>query len=172
MARFDSLRLRQSGMVLLICLVFLLMSSLIGVAAMQGAVSQQKNVGGLRHRHQSFQAAESGLRLGESIVRRTPDVIPVCASISACAPPVESTSLVVGGTNPVSAVTWITLKGGLYGVQSLGVVDLPPAPPSALYRVTAVGISGQTRTVLETVYAREGAPGKVRYQRVLWRQIQ
>ena len=54
----------QAGMVLLISLVFLLVLSLIGLASMQGAVSQQKITGSVWHRNQSFQSAESGLRLG------------------------------------------------------------------------------------------------------------
>lgn len=102
--------------------------------------------------------------------------MPVCHSIIACAPPEESFSLVGAGTNPVSAVTWVAFKGGFYGVQSLGdgaeLAHLPPLSPAALFRVTAVGLAGQSRTVLETVYARVEEGGSVRFRRVLWRQLQ
>lgn len=164
---------RQTGMVLLISLVFLLVLSLIGLASMQGAVSQQKITGSVWHRNQSFQSAESGLRLGESVIRRAGATLPVCRSITTCAPPVESSQVVEAGTHPVSAVTWVALKGGLYGVQSLGMgmglAGLPAETPAALYRVTAVGSNGQVRTVLEAVYAQ--AEGGQSVHRVLWRQL-
>ena len=163
----------QAGMVLLISLVFLLVLSLISLASMQGAVSQQKITGSVWHRNQSFQSAESGLRLGESVIRRAGATLPVCRAINSCAPPVESSQVIEAGTNPVSAVTWVALKGGLYGVQSLGVgvgmAGLPAETPAALYRVTAVGSSGQVRTVLEAVYAQ--AEGGLSVHRVLWRQL-
>nr|MCV2230106.1 pilus assembly protein PilX [Pseudomonas sp. AU10] len=167
---------RQTGMVLLISLVFLLVLSLIGLASMQGAVSQQKIASGVWHRNQSFQSAESGLRLGESIVRRVGVVLPLCKSISTCAPPGESFSVMGVGANPVSAVSWFALTGGLYGIQSLGqsigLAGLPPQTAAALYRVTAVGLSGQSRTVLETVYAQVNEEAGPRFRRVLWRQLQ
>lgn len=176
MTRRDSIHPRQTGMVLLISLVFLLVVSLIGLASMQGAVSQQKIAGSAWHRNQSFQSAESGLRFGELIVHRAGSALPLCHSISTCAPPGESSSVVGGGANPVSAVAWVAMKGGLYGIQSLGqgfgLVDLPPETAAALYRVTAVGLSGQSRTVLETVYARVDTGAGQRFRRVLWRQLQ
>lgn len=167
---------RQSGMVLLISLVFLLLLSLIGLSSMQGAVTQQKVAGSLWHRNQSFQSAESGLRLGEAVVQRAFAGLPACQSSVTCAPPEESFSVTNAGVNPVSAVTWVALKGGLYGVQSLGMAiglaNLPPQTSAALYRVTSVGLSGQSRTVLESVFARVEQEGGSRFQRVMWRQLQ
>ena len=167
---------RQTGMVLLISLVFLLVLSLIGLASMQGAVSQQKIASGVWHRNQSFQSAESGLRLGESIVQRTGAAVPLCQSISSCAPPQEAFSVVSPGANSVSAVSWVALTGGLYGIQSLGqgtgLVGLPPETVAAVYRVTAVGLSGQSRTVLETVYAQVNVAAGPIFRRVSWRQLQ
>ena len=163
-------------MVLLISLVFLLLLSLVGLSSMQGAVAQQKMASSLWHRNQSLQRAESGLRLGESSVWRAFAGLPLCQSIVTCAPPDESSSVVGAGTNPVSAVTWVALKDGLYGVQSLGlaigVAQLPPQTLAALYRVTAVGLSGQLRTVLESVYVRVEEQGVSRFRRVAWRQLQ
>ncbi|MFT0473416.1 PilX N-terminal domain-containing pilus assembly protein [Pseudomonas antarctica] len=176
MLSFHGFYLRQKGMVLLISLVFLLVLSLIGMASMQGAVSQQKIAGGVWHRNQSFQSAESGLTLGESTALHAGAGLPLCRSISACAPPQESFSVVGAGSNPASTVNWIALKGGLYAVQSLGqgagLAGLPPATPAALYRVTAVGLSGQSRTVLEAVYAQVSEEVGAGFRRVLWRQLQ
>ncbi|MEO8489562.1 PilX N-terminal domain-containing pilus assembly protein [Pseudomonas sp.] len=172
MMRSSAISLRQTGMVLLVSLVFLLMLSLIALASMQGAVAQQKMSGSVWHRNQSFQTAESGLRLGEAIVRKAAGTLPPCQSISTCAPPQEAYAVVSGGANAASAVTWVSVKGGVYGLQSLGRVDLPTAAPAALYRVTAVGLNGQARTVLETVYARMDEGDGVRFRRILWRQLQ
>lgn len=167
---------RQRGMVLLISLVFLLLLSLVGLSSMQGAVTQQKIVGSLWHRNQSFQSAESGLSLGESSVRQVPSALPLCQTIAACTPPGEAFSVAGAGMNPISGVNWVALKGGLYGIQflgpALGVAHLPPHAPATLYRVTAVGLGGQSRTVLESVYARVAEEGGARFRRVAWRQLQ
>lgn len=167
---------RQAGMVLLVSLVFLLLLSLLGVASMQAAVTQQKAAGSLWHRNLSFQQAESGLRLGELRVKRGSARLPVCQSIVTCAPPTEAFSVVGAGVNPASAVTWVALEGGLYGVQSLGpgvgLVHLPPQTTAEVYRVTAVGLNGQARTVLESVYVRVEEQGSSRFRRVAWRQLQ
>jgi type IV pilus assembly protein PilX len=163
-------------MVLLISLVFLLLLSLVGLSSMQGAISQQKVAGSLWHRNQSFQSGESGLRLGESAVKRDGSGLPECHSMTTCAPPEEAFSLIGAGTNPVSAVTWVALNGGFYGIQSigsgLGLAHLPPQTSAQLFRVTAVGLGGQSRTVLESVYARVEEGGRVWFQRILWRQLQ
>ncbi|MGH8449000.1 PilX N-terminal domain-containing pilus assembly protein [Pseudomonas sp.] len=163
-------------MVLLISLVLLLLLSLVGLSSMQGAISQQKVAGSLWHRNQSFQRGESGLRLGESAVRRDSSALPECHSITTCAPPEEAFLLIGAGKNPVSAVTWVALNGGFYGIQSigsgLGLMHLPPQTSAQLFRVTAVGLGGQSRTVLESVYARVEEGGRVWFQRILWRQLQ
>lgn len=170
------IRVRQAGMVLLISLVFLLVLSQVGLSSIQAAVSQQKVASSLWHGNQSFQTAESGLRLGESAVQRSGLGMPVCHSIIRCAPPAEAFSLTAAGTNPASAVTWLALKNGFYGIQSLGegegLAHLPPRSQASLFRVTSVGLAGQTRTVLETVYARVEEGGRVKFRRVLWRQLQ
>lgn len=169
-------QVRQAGTVLLISLVFLLLLSLVGLSSMQGAISQQKVATSLWQRNQSFQTAESGLRLGESAVRRGGLALPLCNSIISCAPPADAFSVVGAGPNPVSTVKWVAFKDGVYGVQSLGLgmgqAHLPPHTPAALFRVTAVGLGGQSRTVFETVYARVEEANGARFRRVLWRQLQ
>ncbi|WP_455824586.1 PilX N-terminal domain-containing pilus assembly protein [Pseudomonas graminis] len=162
-------------MVLLVSLVLLLLLSSLGLASMQAAVAQQKVAASLWHRNQSFQHAESGLRLGELRVKLDSARLPVCQSIATCAPPTEAFSVVGAGVNPASAVTWVALEGGLYGVQSLGagvgLVHLPPHTSAEVYRVTAVGLNGQSRTVLESVYVRVDEQGSLRFRRVAWRQL-
>ncbi|MCF5664293.1 MULTISPECIES: pilus assembly PilX family protein [Pseudomonas fluorescens group] len=171
-----AIRFRQAGMVLLISLVFLLLLSLIGLSSMQGAVIQQKITGSLWHRNQSLQSAESGLRRGESAIQQSFSTLPLCRSIITCAPPQAAFSVLAPGVDPGSGVTWVALTGGLYGIQFLGpavgLAHLPPQTPAAVYRVTAVGLSGQLRTVLESVYARTEQEGNSRFRRVAWRQLQ
>ncbi|WP_339427183.1 MULTISPECIES: pilus assembly PilX family protein [unclassified Pseudomonas] len=172
----EGIRLRQAGMVLLTSLVFLLLVSLIGLSSMQGAVTQQKIAGSLWQRNQSLQSAESGLRRGEQAIQRSFAALPLCPSMVACAPPQAALSVVGAGVDPVSGVTWVALKGGVYGIQFLGpavgVVHLPPQTRAAVYRVTAAGLSGQLRTVLESVYVRVDEEGGSRFRRVAWRQLQ
>lgn len=76
-------------------------------------------------------------------------------------------------------VRWVSVADGLYGVQNLGQsvapAHLPAATATHLYRVTGIGLRGQSRTVLESIYARyqgaeEAAPH--RFRRVMWRQLQ
>lgn len=169
-------RSAEAGMVLLISLTFLLLLTLIGLSAMQMATSQEKITGSILQRNQSFQSAESGLRMGESAVQATNFNLPPCHSIVVCAPPGESISVNGPGVNPISTITWVAMKGGLYGIQNLGLgvgpAHLPADTSATLYRVTSVGISGHSRSVLESVYARVGeAPGE-RFRRILWRQLQ
>lgn len=169
---------RQRGMVLLISLVVLLLLTVLGLSSMQGATSQEQLAGSLWHRNQSFQAAESGLRRGESAVQVHGFGLPSCQSWITCAPPNEAYVISRPGVDPVSAVTWVGMQAGFYGIQNLGVgsglAHLPPDTPATLYRVTAVGISGQSRTVLESVYARVApdAEADERFRRILWRQLQ
>lgn len=169
-------RSAEAGMVLLISLVFLLLLTLIGLSSMQMATSQEKISGSVRHRNQSFQSAESGLRIGESAIQAANFNLRPCHSIVACAPPGESISVSGPGVNPVSTITWVAMKGGLYGIQNLGLgtgsAHLPADTSATLYRVTSVGTSGQSRSVLESVYARvDHTPGE-RFRRILWRQLQ
>lgn len=148
----------QRGMALLVSLVFLLLLTLIGLSSMQSATLQEKMAGSVALRNQSFQSAEAALRVGESAVRRDSYVLPVCSGIVQCAPPSESSTITAAGFNATSGVTWIASGNGFYGVQNIGVsqyaVNVPINTPATLYRVTAVGIAGHSRSVVESIYAK------------------
>ncbi|MCO7570806.1 PilX N-terminal domain-containing pilus assembly protein [Pseudomonas chlororaphis] len=148
----------EQGMALLVSLVFLLVLSLIGLSSLQNATLQEKMAASLDRHNRSFQAAEAALRLGESAVRQGDYSLPPCADPVRCAPPAESTVVGGAGFNEVSAVTWIATGEGFYAVQNLGIVPnavgLPPDTSATLYRVTAVGLAGQARSVLESIYAK------------------
>ncbi|WP_223515552.1 PilX N-terminal domain-containing pilus assembly protein [Pseudomonas sp. GL-B-19] len=145
----------QRGMALLVSLVFLLLLTLIGLSSMQNATLQEKMAGSVSLRNQSFQGAEAALRVGESAVQLDTYSLPVC---SQCAPPAEATTLTTAGRNASSGVTWIASGSGFYGVQNIGTtltaVNVPSNTSATLYRVTAVGIAGNSRSVVESIYAK------------------
>ncbi|MDM8193065.1 pilus assembly protein PilX [Pseudomonas koreensis] len=151
-------RQAQRGMVLLVSLVFLLLLTLIGLSSMQSANLQEKMAGSVSLRNQSFQAAEAALRVGESAVQLDSYSLAVCSGTTQCLPPAESSSVSSAGFNSTSGVTWIAAGNGFYGVQNIGTtltaVNVPSNTSATLYRVTAVGIAGNSRSVVESVYAK------------------
>ena len=151
-------RQTQRGMVLLVSLVFLLLLTLVGLSSMQSANLQEKMAGSVSLRNQSFQTAEAALRIGESAVQQDGYALAVCASATQCAPPAESSVVSAAGLNSTSGVTWIAAGSGFYGVQNIGTtltaVNVPSNTSATLYRVTAVGIAGTSRSVVESVYAK------------------
>lgn len=152
---------RQGGMVLLVSLIFLLLLTLLGISSMQNATLQEKMAGSVVVRNQSFQLAESALRLGESAIKAG-TVLPTACSGTACAPPAESTTITAAGVG-ASGVNWTAAAGGgFYAVQNLGTTMTPVKRPTncavnravTLYRITSVAIqNGISRTVLESIYA-------------------
>ncbi|MBV7513105.1 MULTISPECIES: PilX N-terminal domain-containing pilus assembly protein [unclassified Pseudomonas] len=148
----------QRGMALLVSLVFLLLLTLIGLSSMQNATLQEKMAASVTLRNQSFQGAESALRVGESAVQMDTYSLPVCSGTTQCAPPAESSTITGAGFNSTSGVTWIASGSGFYGVQNIGTtltaVNVPSNTSTTLYRVTAVGIAGNSRSVVESIYAK------------------
>lgn len=189
---------RQRGMALMMSLVFLLLLSLIGLSSMQSATLQEKMAGGGVARNQSFQDAESILRIGESAVSGGSLQLALCMDGIQCAPPAESSVVASAGFNAHSGVTWMAAGNGFFGVQNLGVsklaVNAPPKSPVTLHRITAVGIVGRSRSVLESIHAcwriAEGKSSEcaaiggkmlafesdgqadIQGRRIMWRQIQ
>ncbi|WP_247254683.1 pilus assembly PilX family protein [Pseudomonas moorei] len=149
---------RQRGMALLVSLIFLLLLTLIGVSSMQNATLQEKMAGSVSLRNQSFQGAEAALRVGESAIRRDSYALPVCSDGVQCAPPAESSTITSAGFNATSGVMWVASGKGFYGVQNIGVtrdaVNVPINTQATLYRITAVGIAGYSRSVVESIYAK------------------
>ncbi|WP_433768931.1 pilus assembly PilX family protein [Pseudomonas putida] len=148
----------QRGMALLVSLVFLLLLTLIGISSMQNATLQEKMAGSVSLRNQSFQAAEAVLRVGESAVQLDSYALAVCSGTTQCAPPAESATVKAAGLNATSGVNWIASGNGFYGVQNIGTtltaVNVPSNTSATLYRVTAVGIAGSSRSVVESIYAK------------------
>jgi type IV pilus assembly protein PilX len=61
-------RTAQSGSVLIISLIMLLLISLVGLGSMQGTILQERMASNLQDRNIAFQASERALRVGENAV--------------------------------------------------------------------------------------------------------
>lgn len=150
---------KQNGMALFVSLIFLLLLTIIGVAAMQGAGMQEKMAGNTKLKNESFQYAEAALREGEAAVARDEAVSCEACNGDACRGP--DTVSIVAGTGTCNVWTSITAHAGtFYYTQKLGessrVVTQSGASggSATLYRITAVSDVGNARTVLESVYAK------------------
>lgn len=174
---------KQSGMVLLVCLTLLLLLSVLGLTSLQSAVQQEKMAGSVWFANHSLQAAETGLRMGEAQVQTQWRELLVCSAPTRCVPPLSARTQVLPGVDPQSGVLWLKAPDGVFGIQSLGVgvtpAHLPGIASAHFYRVTAVGVRGSSRTVLESVYARyqpadseANEPVRQQFRRIMWRQIQ
>lgn len=174
---------RQSGMALLVSLIFLLMLSLTGLSSLQSATDQERKAGAVWFVNQSFQAGETALRQGESQVQTQWPALLACTSAATCLPPSSARTQTSPGPDPYSGVLWIPVADGFYGVQNLGAgvtpAQLPGITAANFYRVTGIGLRGPSRTVLESIFVRyqsEGTdvekPGQQRFKRIMWRQLQ
>ena len=67
----------QNGAVLIISLIMLLLLTLIGTPAMQSTSLEEKMAGNMRDENLAFQAAETALRAGESIIMLNPPAFSV-----------------------------------------------------------------------------------------------
>lgn len=65
-------RKRQSGVVLVIALIFLLIMALLSTSSMRNSMMQEKMTGHMRDWQLGFQAAEASLRSAEKFLAETP----------------------------------------------------------------------------------------------------
>lgn len=72
MKRIDLHRRRQHGSAMIVSLIFLLLMTLIGTAAMRGSTMQERMAGNARDWNIAFQAAEAALREAEDYLQTTP----------------------------------------------------------------------------------------------------
>lgn len=72
--------IQQRGSALIIALVFLLVMTLVGVAAMRDTTQQESMAGNVRERNLAFQAAEAGLRSAEQFLSTNSPAMSVFAA--------------------------------------------------------------------------------------------
>jgi type IV pilus assembly protein PilX len=59
-------RQSQSGAVLIVCLMMLMVMTLLGISSITSTTLEEKMAGNVRNKHLSFQATEAALRAGET----------------------------------------------------------------------------------------------------------
>jgi len=154
---------RQIGSALIISLILLLVLTLTATAGIGISIGQERMAYNVRLKNDSFQAAESGLRYVEQLVRGNQLMLPqaVCVQ-AACELPGTALDTDHLGT---PATDWSALPAAVagndmrawYRIVRLGDSVMPSnlavGAPSTLYRISVVSHKGSTRTVLESVYA-------------------
>lgn len=162
----------QSGAVLIISLIMLLLLTLIGTTSMQSSSLEEKMVGNMRSRDLAFQAAEAALRGAETTLCPTsPCAIPpitilplINKTITTCTNglcPYSSTVMPEWGA---ASFDWVT-NGSAYSGSLPKVVQAPryvieiiaPALSGSTiitFRITAIAWGGDANTVvkLQTIY--------------------
>ncbi len=74
---------RQQGMVLVVAMIMVLLMTIVGLAAIRGSNLQERMAGNMRDLQLRFQAAEAGLREGEShLLDANFDAVPGFTSLS------------------------------------------------------------------------------------------
>ncbi len=113
---------QQRGALLLVGLVMVLLMTIVGMAAIRGTGLQESMAGNMRERNIAFQAAESALRAGESIVAPTNRVLPAFDCTKGVCPDQSAT--------PAQSVSyWLTAKWAATAAKSsFDVKDIHSAP--------------------------------------------
>lgn len=126
---------RQSGAVLVISLIFLVLVTLLAISGMQGTIMQERIAGNTRDHMQAFQAAEAALSQG-------------AASLSASTLPSGTGYYMVPNSSPaasfVSSQDWLTFNwaGNAATMATNPVANGPQAPQFVVERLTTTTPTG------------------------------
>jgi type IV pilus assembly protein PilX len=113
---------RQSGAVLIISLIVLLLLTLIGVSSVQTTSLEEKMAGNLRDKNIAFQAAEAALRQGEALANT---INPT--TINAANNGINSTGIYQEGAILPNPFPWPNNAAvGIYNGGVFSQVNLPP----------------------------------------------
>ncbi len=167
---------RESGAVLIVALVMVLLISIVAFSGIRSSNLQEAMAGNMRDRNLAFQASESGLVAGESLVdyRVTP---PLCTGVATC--------VRVVGQPASESVIYLDTEGFIarsrdsnVDLSGAGIEEAPrfmieeltvftPLDNSALekganftrilpYRVTSMGsgMGAETSVILQSTYNR------------------
>lgn len=163
---------RQGGAALIVSLIMLLVLTLLGVSAMRTATLEEKMAGNARDLNLAFNAAEAGLRGGESTLSGTAVLPPFSGTV--IDETVTGNGYFAANTNLWRLINWpvqslelsTTLAGvaaqpryyleEMPAVASGGSLEAGVAMEVRMYRVTAIGY-GRTDTavaVLQSTFRR------------------
>jgi type IV pilus assembly protein PilX len=151
---------RQSGAVLAISLIMLLLLTVIGVASMGNSGLEEKMAGNLRDRNLAFQAAETALRAGEEQTKSL--VCPVLAAVGGFypyqdIPQINADSFWLDSPPKTYTYAGINLANTTSTAQPKYIIQcLPDSGGMYYYRITARGTGGTTDAVviLQSIYMR------------------
>jgi type IV pilus assembly protein PilX len=159
---------RETGMALITGLIFLVVLTLIAVAAMRTTTLEERMSGNARDRDLAFQAAEAALRAGEQELEGAS--LPPFAAGTARTPRIAEGALVAywQNTHPwatQSIAAWQpagTSAAPRYVIEEMGIaaggggggIGIGAVDDEGVYRVTArgVGSSANTVVILQAVY--------------------
>lgn len=131
---------KQKGSSLIICMIFLLLLTIVGMSSMQSATMQERMVGNAVDENRAFQSAEGALRAGEKYVQDNSATITNELSEA----PIPDIGVVpVGGWSSVT----IDDRVAFYHIQKISYA-------SSVFRVTALGygLDQNSRIVLQSTY--------------------
>lgn len=155
----------QSGAVLVVSLIMLLLLTIISVAGMQTTSLEEKMTGNQRDRNQAFQAAESAIRAGEKFL--TQATLPTFNGTNGLysqtgTPPGADSNWASYSTVSYSYDSDLVSAAPQYVIQRLPDVeggsslDASSYGQSEMYRLTARGVGGTSTAVvvIQTTYKR------------------
>lgn len=164
---------KQQGVALITGLIFMVILTLLAVAAMRTTTLEEKMAGNARNRDLAFQAAEAGLRSAQQALDSPVD--PATGAGYFATPlaaggtidywkTYSGWSTATGSANPgviypgVQRVRYviekITALAGSSGNDDLGYSAAPGNPRNGIYRITAradAGSGGDTSVILQSV---------------------
>ncbi|MBV1790120.1 hypothetical protein KQ940_18850 [Marinobacterium sp. D7] len=135
---------RESGAVLIVALIMLLLISIVGVGAMQSSSMEERMAGNLYDRHTAFQAAEAALRQGEAMfIVSYPNISLASGAMT----------LQMNGRDVTATYTVERLDYDEASVEAGAEIDID----RMLVKVTAQssGLSGERQVKLESTYVIE-----------------
>lgn len=162
----------QQGVALVISLIMLLLMTLLAIGSMNTTILEEKMAGNYKDRNMAFQAAEAGVRAGESYLRATP-VLPIFDGTTSGLyfpttsglPRWESVNWTDVGGNVreyIGSLSGVAAKP-LYIIEELlpvadegGSLEAGVATESRYYRVTSQAVGGTDSAFvrLQTTYKR------------------
>ncbi|MFT6430835.1 MAG: type IV pilus assembly protein PilX [Halopseudomonas sp.] len=159
----------QQGSALIVSLVFLLLLTLVSVAGIKSSTGQERMAANVKLKIDSFQAAESALRLIQhqlALATSNNKPLPKPCTGASCNTndavfDLDSTGTPGAGWVQIPRSAAINNMEVWYRITSLGETLAPANTVSAntayegpgnLYRIVVVSFLGSTRTVLESVY--------------------
>lgn len=141
--------LAQRGLVLVICLVFLVVLTLIGLAAMSGTGLQHKMAYSLSQTNTAFQAAETAVAAGETwLEARVAQPVPDCGGNCSSSAAILAAALVEVDPDErwdvLHDVAWWDQQGRFFGARYV-----EGSTPQTIPGQSVSGVFEQPRYVLE-----------------------